>query len=308
VQWRFALAAAVAITTLTTTHAHAEPARKTRAKNPALIAGGVGTILFGLAAGGGGALLTAWATTTHACSDRGCDAPPLALLFPAIALDALALTGIGGGIAMISIGARRVPADVAVVGPACTVTSECGGDAHCIDGLCRRVGVTETKLGARHRSPWFGDGRGYVPAAIIVDLCAFLTTIPPWMIAYAADFSRFMTGFQILPLAVQLAAGPALHLFEGRIAPAAISLLGWSTVAMTTYFVPTIVSTYGDQPNGLAAGTAMLVSGGIAMTIVDAFMARPVPKRAIDRPEDVTWSPMVTPVPGGVMTGLVGSW
>lgn len=304
--WRLAFALAGALA-LAPSHAHAQ-ARKTHAKSPALIASGVGAIVFGVAAGGGAGFLTAWATVSHGCTDRGCDSPPLELLFPAIALDAVALGAIGGGIAMISVGSRRLPADVAVVGPACVTTSECAAGAHCIDGLCRRIGVVESESTKPHESSWLGDGRGYVPAAIITDLCAFLTTIPPWMIAYAADFSRYMTEFQIAPLVVQLSAGPALHLFQGRIGPAAISLLGWSTVAMTTYFVPTVVSPRGDEPNGLAAGTAMLVSGGIAMTIVDALMARPIRKRVIDAPATMTWSPMVRPVPGGAMTGLVGSW
>ena len=149
-----------------------------------------------------------------------------------------------------------------------------------------------------------GDGRGYVPAAIITDACAFLTTIPPWMIAYAADFSRFGTGFQVLPF-IQLLAGPALHLFNGRVGPALISLLGWTTVGMTTFFVPTAVSPDGDRPNGLAAGTAMLAGGGIAMTVIDAVMARPA--RPSEMTPRATWAPTLRFVPGGAMAGFGGT-
>lgn len=297
------------------TQAHAQGTRTakvpTRTKSPALIAGGVGTVFFGLALGGATGFLTFWATTSHACSDSGCDSPPYALLGVAAPMGLLSLTAIVGGIAMMTIGARQIPADTIVVGadgPECSTTAECGS-LHCIDGRCRAIEpLSAREGGAPAASPssavMFGNGRGYVTASVITDVCAVLTTVPPWMVAYAADFSRFMTGFQIAPL-VQLAAGPALHLYEGRIGPAFISLLGWTTVAMTTYFVPTVVSPYGDEPNGLAAGTAMLIGGGIAMTIVDAILARP--HRASREPQ-AEWAPSVQPVPGGLVTGLAGAW
>lgn len=125
----------------------------------------------------------------------------------------------------------------------------------------------------------FGDGRGYAVAAIITDVCAVVTTAPPWMVAYAADFSRFATGFQILPLA-QLAAGPALHLFR-------------------------VVSPSGDRENGLGAGTALLLGGGTVMTIVDALLARARPTAT--EPQ-VSWMPSIRPMSGGVVAGLAAAW
>lgn len=280
-------------------------------KNPALVASGTGVILFGVAASVAGVFTTWFAVNCSQCVN-----PPGGVMIGlAGAVDLIAASGVGGGIAMIAIGARRVPIESAV-GGTCSVTSDCADKQHCIDGRCRSLEPPATTSATQDATRpttvsgaiMLGDGRGYVVPAIITDLCAFLTTIPPWMVAYAADASRFGVGFQIAPLAVQLAAGPALHLFKGRIGPALISLLGWTTVAMTTFFVPTVVSPNGDRPNGLAAGTAMLATGGIAMTIVDAFMARPAPKRIIDRPDTMTWAPTLSPVPGGAMTGIAGSW
>ncbi len=306
---KLAIAGAFALAVLSTsTHARAEH-RETRMKKPAFVAGGTGLVLFGLAAGAGGAFFTAFAV-----SCRECFSPPQAGLF-AIAggFDLLSLAGLGTGIAMITIGARRVPAfetagDTSAP-RACAVTSECDASEHCIDGVCRNLDAPQSDERPRPATVsgavMLGDGHGYVPAAIVTDVCAFLTTMPPWMIAYAADASRFGVGFQAAAF-VQLLAGPALHLFEGRIGPALISLLGWSTVAMTTFFVPTVVSPNGDRPNGLAAGTAMLAGGGIAMTVVDALMARPA------RPSEVTpratWAPTFRFLPGGAMGGLAGTF
>jgi hypothetical protein len=292
-------------------HVRAEETRATRTKNPTLVASGAGVILFGVAAGVAGGF-----TTLFAAECRECINPNQGVMAGlAGAVDLIALGGIGAGIAMVTIGARRVPIDSAADGGTCSVTSDCTDGRHCIDGRCRSLLPQTAESQAPDASKpttvsgavMLGDGRGYVVAAVVTDLCAFLTTIPPWMASYAGDPSRFLVGIQLAPF-FQLAAGPTLHLFKGRVGPSLISLLGWTTVAMTTFFVPTAVSPNGDRPNGLAAGTAMLATGGIAMTLVDAFMARPAPKRVIDRPETITWSPMLRPLNGGAMTGIAGTW
>ena len=292
-------------------HAQQAPRPVKRAKSPALVAGGVGIILFGVASGTAGAITSLFAAGCNDCFNPSQGT----MLGLAGALDLIALGSIGGGIAMVAVGARKVETapQTEAVGAACSITSECGFEEHCIEGRCRSL-VASPELTAAPRRPttgasaiMLGDGRGYVPAAVITDICAFLTTIPPWMVAYAADFSRFATGFQLAPM-IQLAAGPALHLFEGRVGPAFISLLGWSAVAATTYLLPTIVSPNGDETSGLAAGTLVLALGGIAMTAVDAVLARPAPAREAPTPVDVTWAPMLRPMQNGAVLGVSGSF
>jgi hypothetical protein len=198
-------------------------------------------------------------------------------------------------------------AQESIEGKSCVTTADCGS-LRCIEGTCRHVEALAHPRPHRHSSmltqAFVGDGRGYVAAVLIADIAAFASTLPVWMPAYAADASRFAVGLQVLPL-TQLIVGPIIHAVHGRSMPTLISLLGWTTVAMTTFFTPLLV-TYGneDRPEGLALGSAFCIGGSIVMTVVDAFLARDVHVES-RRPHAV---PSLALQPGGLVAGIGGVW
>lgn len=78
--------------------------------SPGLILGGIGVIVLGLGTSALGGFGLAWGSTSHACTDRGCDSPPVALAGLGVAALVVGAAGIVGGIYMIVVGAKSHPA------------------------------------------------------------------------------------------------------------------------------------------------------------------------------------------------------
>jgi len=169
----------------------------------------------------------------------------------------------------------------------------------------------------------FGTGKGYAAQMFIVDLAALATAPIVVGADYFSDASIGHSNWGGYPFAMTapVLAGPLFHFAHSRPIPGTISMLGWSSVAATSYFAG---MTYGsatlsdqkvdqfghfDSPGirGIPIGLAVAALGGGLMTALDTWMARTVHETPRPRPLERTYTPRGTQIAGWLVLGIASA-
>jgi hypothetical protein len=164
-----------------------------------------------------------------------------------------------------------------------------------------------------------GDGRGYSAQVVALDLAGAASV--PFILALstAPDAPQHANyGWATLAMIPPTLTGPMVHLAHGRVGPAVISFVGWSSVVATSFGMAWVVYLSGNMGTGCATcrgagpdpawatGITIGAVGSALMTTLDAVMARSAPKTKAR--SSAFCVPYVAPAIAGASAGLSGSF
>lgn len=192
-------------------------------------------------------------------------------------------------------------------GDACRVTADCNGGLHCIEGTC--VGVENGKMREIPETPrqrasiWFGHGHGYVMPIVVIDALASIAAAT----CVAAGFSSRSGAWTIAALFPTTLAGPIVHLVDGRPAAAVVSFFAWASAPPTSIGAAALTG-LGKWSQVTATVTGSIVAGSlaIALTALDAFMAREVKSASAASALQIV--PAIAPTQNGLSVSVVGAF
>jgi hypothetical protein len=197
---------------------------------------------------------------------------------------------------------------------ACETSADCGA-LKCIEGVCRDPNAPETSAAVRtlgHHA-WFGSQTGYGVLVAVMDAGA--AAVEPFLLLGANKNSGPpQTFFGIMCFVPVTITGSTVHFAHGRAFPGIISFFAWASHVGTTFALAGLVglSTHSDlgEFNNDAAWAMGLVFGalgGIALTTLDVWMARPIARKHTTQPT-LSIAPTFAPTRGGGLVGVGASF